>query len=69
MSKENINRLKVVLIENIRTAKWLAEQVNHDPVSVSKWCSNTVQPILDTLVKLQIYLMWTLKNYFIFQNK
>ena len=49
MSKEDINRLKVVLVEKKRTAKWLAEQVNRDPATVSKWCTNTVQPTLDTL--------------------
>ena len=49
MSKEDINRLKIVLVEQKRTAKWLAEQIGRDPATVSKWCTNTVQPILDTL--------------------
>ena len=49
MSKEDINRLKVVLVEKKRTAKWLAEKVNRDPATVSKWCTNTVPPTLDTL--------------------
>ena len=49
MSKEDINRLKIVLIEQKRTAKWLAEQIGRDPATVSKWCTNTVQPTLDTL--------------------
>ena len=69
MSKEDINRLKVVLVEKKRTAKWLAEQINRDPATVSKWCTNTVQPTLDTLVKWQICLTWTFRNYFIHQNK
>ena len=49
MSKEDINRLKIVLVEQKRTAKWLAEQIGRDPATVSKWCTNTVQPTLDTL--------------------
>ena len=49
MSKEDIHRLKVVLVEKKRTAKWLAEQVNRAPATVSKWCTNIVQPTLDTL--------------------
>ena len=49
MRKEDINRLKIVLIEQTRTAKWLAEQIGRDPATVSKWCTNTVQPTLDTL--------------------
>ena len=49
MRKEYINRLKIVLIEQKRTAKWLAEQIGLDPATVSKWCTNTVQPTLDTI--------------------
>ena len=46
---QDINRLKVVLAEKKRTNKWLSEQVGKDPATVSKWCTNTVQPTLDTL--------------------
>ena len=49
MSKEDINRLKIVLVEQKRTAKWLAEQIGRDPATVSKWRTNTVQPTLDRL--------------------
>ena len=49
MSKKDINRLKIVLVEQKRTAKWLAEQIGRDPATVSKWWTNTVQPTLDTL--------------------
>ena len=52
MSKEDINRLKIVLVEQKRTAKWLAEQIGRDPATVSKWCTNTVQPTLDTLCQV-----------------
>lgn len=45
MSKD-INRLKVVLAEKKRTNKWLAEQLGKDPGTVSKWCTNTMQPNL-----------------------
>ena len=48
MSKD-INRLKVVLAEKKRTNKWLAEQLGKDPGTVSKWCTNTMQPNLETL--------------------
>ena len=47
--KKDINRLKVVLFENKRTNKWLAEQLGKDPGTVSKWCTNTLQPNLETL--------------------
>lgn len=49
---KDINRLKVVLAEKKRTNKWLAEQLGKDPATVSKWCTNTMQPNLETLVDI-----------------
>ncbi len=46
---DDINRIKVVLAEKKKTSKWLAEQLGKDPATVSKWCTNTSQPALDTL--------------------
>ena len=45
----DLNRLKVILAEKKRTNKWLAEQLGRDPATVSKWCTNTAQPGLETL--------------------
>lgn len=45
----DINRIKVALVEKKKTSKWLAEQLGKDPATVSKWCTNTSQPALDTL--------------------
>lgn len=53
---EDINRIKLVLVEKKRTGKWLAEQLGKDPSTVSKWCSNTTQPGLDTLTKIAALL-------------
>lgn len=50
--KEDINRIKVVLVEKKRTNKWLAEQLGKDPATVSKWCTNASQPALETLLKI-----------------
>ncbi len=49
---EDINRIKVVLVEKKRTGKWLAEELGKDPATVSKWCTNTSQPDLATLTKI-----------------
>jgi transcriptional regulator with XRE-family HTH domain len=49
---KDINRIKVVLVENKKTGKWLAEQLGKDPSTVSKWCSNHVQPSIETLDKI-----------------
>ena len=48
----DINRLKVVLAEQKRTNKWLAEELGKDPASVSKWCTNASQPSLETLLEI-----------------
>ena len=47
MSK--LNRIKAVLAEQEKNSKWLAEQVGKSACTVSKWCSNSVQPDLNTL--------------------
>lgn len=49
---ENLNRLKVVLAEKGKTNKWLSEQLKVSPSTVSKWCTNTAQPDLETLVEI-----------------
>ena len=49
MKGKDINRLKLVLVEQKRTAKWLAEELHKAPGTVSKWCTNTSQPSLETL--------------------
>jgi len=47
-----INRLKVVLVEKEKSGKWLAGQLGKSTCTVSKWCSNTTQPDLQTLDKI-----------------
>ena len=66
---QDINRLKVVLAEKKRTNKWLSEQVGKDPATVSKWCTNTMQPNLKTLVAIAKALdvdvkdlLWSIKR-------
>jgi DNA-binding Xre family transcriptional regulator len=52
MGNKQLNRIKVVLVEKRRTGVWLAEQLGVSPVTISKWCSNTTQPTLQTLDKI-----------------
>lgn len=49
---DDINRIKVVLVEKKRTNKWLASELGKDPATVSKWCTNSSQPDLATLVRI-----------------
>ncbi|KAB4426071.1 XRE family transcriptional regulator [Bacteroides thetaiotaomicron] len=50
--RQKLNRIKAVLAETGHTGKWLAEQLGKDPVTVSKWCTNTSQPDLYTLQEI-----------------
>ena len=52
MESKDLNRLKLVLVEKKRTAKWLAQELGVSPVTLSNWCSNTTQPSLQTLDKI-----------------
>ena len=47
--ERDLKRIKLVLVEKKRTNKWLAEQLGKDPATVSKWCTNSAQPGLETL--------------------
>ena len=46
---QNLNRIKIVLVEQNKTGKWLADQLGKSTCTVSKWCQNTIQPDLKTL--------------------
>ena len=50
MPRKEINRIKLVLVEKKRSNKWLAEQLEIDPSTVSRWCTNDMHPSLETLV-------------------
>lgn len=46
---KQLNRIKVVLVEKNKTAKWLSEQIGKNTYSVSRWCTNSSQSDLETL--------------------
>lgn len=58
----NLNRLKAVLAEQNKTGKWLAEQLGKSNCTVSKWCSNSIQPDLSTLDQIARVLGVNVKN-------
>lgn len=47
-----LNRIKIVLVEKKKSNKWLANQIGKDQGTVSKWCTNTTQPTLETLSEI-----------------
>ena len=62
MENKQLNRIKVVLVEKMRTGVWLADQLGVSPVTISKWCSNTTQPTLQTLNKIAKVLDVNMKD-------
>lgn len=56
MSKKAINRLKAVLAEQSKTNKWLAEQLGKNETTISRWCTNEIQPSMDNLVVIATLL-------------
>ena len=61
-TRVNLNRIKVVLVEQGKSGKWLAEQLNKSTCTVSKWCTNTAQPDLQTLDQIAKILKVDIKT-------
>lgn len=66
---EDINRIKVVLVEKKRTNKWLAEQLGVNPSTISKWCTNSSQLDLNSLLKIAGLLEVDIKELIIREYK
>lgn len=52
MELVKLNRIKAELAETEKQEKWLAQQLDKDPATVSKWCTNTIQPDLKALADI-----------------
>lgn len=66
---EDINRIKVVLAEKKRTNKWLAEQMGVKPSTVSKWCTNSSQPDVASLLRIADLLEVDIKELIVREYK
>ena len=66
---EDINRIKVVLVEKKRTSKWLSEQMGVAPSTVSKWCTNSSQPDIANLLKIASLLEVDIKELLVSEYK
>jgi transcriptional regulator with XRE-family HTH domain len=66
---KEINRLKIVLVEQRRTGKWLAEALGKNEATVSRWCSNVMQPSIETFVRIAEVLDVDIKDLFISTKK
>lgn len=66
---EDVNRIKLVLVEKKRTSKWLSEQMGVSPSTVSKWCTNTSQPDIASLLKIADLLEVDIKELIVREYK
>ncbi len=57
-----INRLKIVLVEKSKTSKWLAKQLGKSESTISRWCTNEIQPSMDTFVQIAKLLNIDIKD-------
>ena len=62
MKNKDLNRIKVMLAEKKRTNKWLAEQLDKDPATISKWVTNASQPSLENLIEISKLLEVDIKE-------
>ena len=65
---ENLNRIKGALADAGKTGVWLDGQLGKDPVTVSKWCTNTTQPDLQTLAKISDLLQVSMRELIVNKN-
>ena len=65
---ENLNRIKGSLADAGETGGWLAGQLGKDPVTVSKWCTNTTQPDLQMLAKISDLLQVSMRELIVNKN-
>ena len=66
---EDVNRIKLVLVEKKRTNKWLSEQLGVTPSTVSKWCTNSSQPDISNLLKMAEFLEVDIKELLVSEYK
>jgi putative transcriptional regulator len=52
MKKKASNRIKAVLAEKSKTNNWLATELSKNRTTVSKWCTNQMQPTMETLFEI-----------------
>lgn len=57
-----INRLKIILVEQSKTSKWLAKELGKSESTVSRWCTNEIQPSVETLAEIAQLLKVDIKD-------
>lgn len=65
MSKQRYNRIKIVLAEKEKSSKWLADQLGKDKSTVSRWCTNDMQPSIETFYEIARLLDIEVRELFV----
>ncbi|MCF0053833.1 helix-turn-helix transcriptional regulator [Dyadobacter sp. LJ53] len=65
MPKQKFNRIKIILAEKEKSAKWLAEAIDKDKSTVSRWCTNDMQPTIETFYEIAKLLDVDVKELFV----
>ncbi len=65
MSKNRYNRIKIVLAEKEKSAKWLAEELDRDKSTISRWCTNDMQPTIEMFYQIADVLDIEVRELFV----
>lgn len=65
MSKQRYNRIKIVLAEKEKSSKWLADELGKDKSTVSRWCTNDMQPSIETFYEIAKLLDIEVRELFV----
>jgi putative transcriptional regulator len=69
MPKQKYNRIKTLLAEHEKSAKWLADQLGRDKSTVSRWCTNDMQPAVETFYDIARLLDIEVRELFVATKK
>jgi putative transcriptional regulator len=69
LAKRKYNRIKTLLVEKDRSAKWLSEELGKDKSTVSRWCTNDMQPSIETFYEIAKLLDIDVRELFVPSKK
>jgi len=69
VTKINLNRIKSALAENNKSSKELAAYLNKTESTVSRWCTNEVQPSIETLYEIAKFLKMDVRELLVGMGK
>lgn len=68
MAHNELNLLKLWLVKKKKTGKWLAEQLGKDQTTISKWCTNSNQPDIESIMRTAKLLAVDINDLLISNN-